>query len=146
MDTEPFELGRFLAAQDRAYATALEELRQGRKRSHWIWYVFPQLRGLGSSPAAGLYGLAGLDEARAYLAHPVLGARLREAIQAMLAHRALGADGVLGGLDALKFRSCLTLFALAVPDEPLFATALEAFFGGARDPLTLELLRREGEA
>lgn len=145
MKTDEFDLARFREAQDGWYATALQELRSGRKRSHWIWFVFPQLRGLGHSPNSREYGLGGLAEARAYLADPLLGPRLREATGAMLAHQALGANAVLGELDALKFRSCLTLFSLADPSEQAFAAALECFFAGQRDVRTLELLETHGE-
>lgn len=141
-----FDLERFLTAQGRVYATALEELRAGRKRSHWSWCVFPQLRGLGRSATSEMYGMAGLAEARAYLAHPVLGPRLRESVEAMLAHRALPASTILGDTDALKFRSCLTLFLMADPADPLFAAALDAFFAGQRDVRTIELLEALGEA
>lgn len=140
MDPDASRLGRFREAQASMYAGALEELRAGLKRSHWIWFVFPQLRGLGRSAAADTYGIADLAEARAYLADPVLGRRLREATQAMLSHRSLTAGDVLGELDALKLRSCLTLFVRADPDAPVFAAALERFFGGEPDPRTLELL------
>lgn len=146
MDADTFDLARFVSAQAHAYATALEEIRAGRKRSHWIWFVFPQLGGLGTSPTSLRYGLSGLAEARAYLAHPVLGERLREATAAMLAHAPRTADAVLGELDALKFRSCLTLFALADPSEEPFIAALDRFFDGGRDERTLALLeaRKEG--
>jgi uncharacterized protein (DUF1810 family) len=145
MTHDPFHLARFVTAQEHAYPAAIEELRSGRKRSHWIWFVFPQLRGLGRSATSEQYGLSGLAEARAYLAHPVLGQRLRESIEAMLAHRSLPASAVLGELDALKFRSCLTLFDRADPGDQLFATALECFFAGERDVRTLELLEARGD-
>lgn len=141
--TNDFDLSRFTDAQQSSYATALAELRAGHKRTHWIWYVFPQLRGLGRSSTAERYGLTGLAEARAYLAHPVLGERLREAIGAVLEHEAKGASAVLGELDAMKFKSCLTLFSLADPSEPLFRRALEAFFGGQLDEQTLKLLQAQ---
>nr|WP_233348310.1 DUF1810 domain-containing protein [Luteimonas sp. MC1572] len=144
--SDEFRLDRFSAAQEHFYVTALQELQSGRKRSHWIWFVFPQLRGLGKSRNSELYGLAGLAEARAYLAEPILGQRLREATRAMVDHQSLGADGVLGDLDALKFQSCLTLFSLADPSEQVFAMALECFFAGERDLRTLELLEARGEA
>jgi uncharacterized protein (DUF1810 family) len=143
---DEFRLTRFLDAQEHSYATAIEELRSGEKRTHWIWFVFPQLRGLGRSAASEEYGLSGLAEARAYLADPLLGRRLRESTQTMLTHRSLGASAVLGELDALKFRSCLTLFSMADPAEQLFATALESFFAGERDVRTLKLLEAQGEA
>ncbi len=144
--TDAFCLARFREAQEQWYATALHELRSGKKRSHWVWFVFPPLRGLGSSPNAGKYGVSGLAEARAYLADALLGQRLRECTAAMLAHRSLGASAVLGALDALKFRSCLTLFSLADPSEPVFTAALEGLFAGERDGRTLELLGMQGEA
>lgn len=144
MDALEFRPGRFLDAQERAYLTALQELRAGRKRSHWIWYVFPQLRGLGQSPLSEIYGIADLAEARAYLANPVLRQRLIEATQVMLAHTDIEAASILGELDALKFRSCLTLFSLADPAEPIFITALERFFNGEKDAQTLTLLKARG--
>jgi uncharacterized protein (DUF1810 family) len=146
MNTDVFGLTRFLEAQQRQYAAALKEMREGGKRTHWIWFVFPQLSGLGRSAYAQQYGLTGLAEARAYLAHPVLGLRLREATEAMLAHQAMGAVSVLGPVDAVKFRSCLTLFSLAAPGEPLFSTALECFFAGECDLRTLQLLEAQGDA
>lgn len=145
MNTDEFNLARFLKAQEHSYASALRELRAGEKRSHWIWYVFPQLRGLGRSANAETYGLVGLAEARAYLAHPTLGQRLREATEIMLAHRTPDAAAVLGELDALKFRSCLTLFSLADPSQQILADALKHFFQGERDELTVELLGARGE-
>lgn len=135
-----FNTLRFHHAQQHAYSTALSELRSGRKRSHWIWYIFPQLKGLGRSLTAEQFGLDGLAEARAYLADPLLRQRLVEATEAMLAHQSLSAASVLGELDALKFRSCLTLFALADPSEPVFTQALDHFFDGEQDPRTLALL------
>ena len=140
---DEFCLERFRIAQGGLYAVALNELRSGRKQSHWVWFVFPQLKGLGHSPNAAFYGLSGLTEARAYVADPILGERLREATRTMLAHRALTAAAVLGELDALKFKSCLTLFSLADPTEKVFEIALERFFSGARDERTLELLEEQ---
>lgn len=137
---DPFDLARFLRAQEMNYARAVAELRAGAKQSHWVWYVFPQLRGLGTSPAAHLYGLAGLDEAVAYLAHPVLGARLRECVNAMRDAPSDDAAQVLGSVDALKFRSCLTLFQVVAPAEALWTTALARYFGGQPDARTLALL------
>ena len=133
------DLDRFVRAQDRQYAQALAELKAGRKTSHWIWFVLPQLRGLGRSAMARDYGLAGRTEAQAYLAHPLLGARLRECVQAMLGHTGRSAASILGDIDALKFRSCLTLFD-AISDERLFRQALDAFYDGERDAATLALL------
>ena len=139
MASDPFDLERFVQAQQGVYDTALQELRAGRKRSHWIWFIFPQVAGLGMSATSRRYSLTGLEEARVYLAHPLLGPRLREAVTALLDQRA-GASAVLGELDALKFRSSMTLFALADPAEPRFIQALERFFRGEADPRTLELL------
>lgn len=140
MKADEFNLSRFLAAQERSYAIALHEIHEGRKRSHWIWYVFPQLKGLGQSATSSLYGLNGLAEARAYLDHPVLGQRLLEATRAMLGHQSRKVEHVLGELDALKFGSCLTLFSLADPSEKIFTDALKSFFGGEKDARTIKLL------
>ncbi|HEU6454061.1 MAG TPA: DUF1810 domain-containing protein [Roseateles sp.] len=132
-------LDRFVRAQEGHYVQALAELQAGRKTGHWIWFVLPQLRGLGHSQMAQEYGLDGRAEAEAYLAHPLLGARLRECVQATLEHRDRSALSILGDIDALKFRSCLTLFD-TVSTEALFGQALDAFYGGERDPATLALL------
>ena len=137
-----FELSRFVQAQDGCYDQALAELRSGRKRSHWIWYILPQLRELGRSAIAREYGIQGLDEAVAYLAHPVLGPRLLACVQALLTHRDRAATEILGDVDAMKFRSCLTLFHAAAPEVPCFAEALRAFYRGMPDPETLRLLGR----
>ncbi len=135
-------LQRFVDAQQDTYADALDELRSGRKQSHWMWFVLPQLRGLGRSAIADRYGLAGAEEALAYLAHPVLGPRLLECVRVMLGHREPEAEQILGPVDAMKFRSCLTLFMRVAPEVPEFAQALGQFFGGDPDPGTLELLSR----
>lgn len=140
MATAADTLDRFLQAQARDYAQALAELVAGRKRSHWVWYVLPQLRGLGRSAMAREYGIADRQEAATYLAHPVLGPRLVECVQAMLRHAGRDATTILGEVDAMKFRSCLTLFAAVAPDEPVFAQALVAFYGGRQDEATLRLL------
>jgi len=145
MMPDEFHLARFINAQKDSYATALSELRSGKKQSHWIWYVFPQLKGLGHSFNSEHYGLSGLAEARAYLADPILGARLREAIETMLRHESLSAASMLGELDALKFKSSLTLFSLAVPSERIFADALKRFFDSERDARTIELLKMRGD-
>jgi uncharacterized protein (DUF1810 family) len=142
-DADRFGLSRFVEAQAHDYDVALAELRAGRKRTHWIWYVFPQLRGLGRSGASHLYGVSGGEEAREYLAHAVLGERLRECVRAMLVHKDVSAREILGEVDAMKFRSCLTLFTAVAPEEPLFAEALERFFGGDLDEETLRLLGPE---
>lgn len=135
------DLDRFVRAQEGYYAQALAELRAGRKTSHWIWFVLPQLRGLGRSSMAHAYGITGRAEAEAYLAHPVLGARLVECVEAMLAHSRLSALNILGDIDALKFRSCLTLFdAASASPGNVFRQALERFYGGERDATTLALL------
>jgi uncharacterized protein (DUF1810 family) len=135
-------LERFVEAQDsgRTYATALHELRQGRKTSHWMWFVFPQVAGLGHSPMAQAYALASLDEARDYLAHPVLGPRLLECTAAVLTHTDRSAEQIFGGIDALKLRSSMTLFARADPDQPAFSQVLEAFYDGEPDARTDQLL------
>ncbi|HEU4851921.1 MAG TPA: DUF1810 domain-containing protein [Telluria sp.] len=134
-----FDLEPFVAAQQPVYATVLRELRAGRKRTHWMWFVFPQIAGLGRSPTAQFYALASLDEARAYAAHPVLGARLRECAQAVLAVDDESVDDIFGSPDNLKFHSSMTLFALAEPGEPVFQACLDKYFGGARDPATVAL-------
>ena len=140
---DPFDLARFVDAQSGVYHTALAELRAGRKQTHWIWFILPQIAGLGFSPMAQRYAITGLDEARAYLAHPILGPRLRECVTAILAHQGKTALGILGAPDDLKFRSSLTLFAAAT-DEPLFQDALAAFFEGEPDGATLALLYPPG--
>ena len=132
-------LDRFVQAQTGVYEQALAELRVGSKTGHWIWFVLPQLRGLGRSSMAHEYGIAGRAEAEAYLAHPLLGARLKESVTAMLTHMGRSAVSILGDVDAMKFRSCLTLFD-AVSDDDLFRQALDAFYGGESDPATLTLL------
>ena len=135
-------LERFVAAQDAGgtYAQALRELRAGRKTSHWMWFVFPQLAGLGRSATAQAYALSSLQEARDYLAHPVLGPRLRECTAAVRTHADQSAEEVLGGIDALKLRSSMTLFARAAPAEQAFAAVLDAFYAGEVDERTEQLL------
>jgi uncharacterized protein (DUF1810 family) len=132
-------LQRFLDAQDPVIDAVRAELRAGRKRSHWMWFVFPQLAGLGFSSTAQFYGIASLDEARAYIAHPVLGPRLRECCALMLGVPAKSAHDILGSPDDLKFRSCLSLFSLAAPQEGVFRDALERFYGGEADERTVAL-------
>lgn len=134
------EAQRFLDAQATAYDRAVAEVRRGRKESHWIWFVFPQLGALGRSGTAKFYGLEGLDDARDYLAHPTLGARLVEAVEAAVGSGERDPVALFGELDAMKFRSCLTLFEAAAEDPAPFAAALERFYGGERDRRTLELL------
>jgi uncharacterized protein (DUF1810 family) len=135
-------LQRFVAAQDESgtYADALAELRAGRKRSHWMWFVFPQVAGLGRSPTAQYFAIADLEEARAYLAHPVLGPRLRDCAAALAGLDETDPVAVLGDIDAVKLRSSMTLFARADPDEPLFGAVLDRFYDGAEDAATLALL------
>jgi uncharacterized protein (DUF1810 family) len=141
----PFDLERFVSAQDSVIGDVRAELARGRKRSHWMWFVFPQLKGLGLSSTALHYGIASLAEARAYLAHPLLGPRLRECCELMLAVPQRSAHEILGSPDDLKFRSCVTLFALAAPDEPLFRQCLDRFYDGEPDPRTLALSGTMGE-
>lgn len=142
MSRDPFDLERFIAAQDAGgtYSRALGELRSGAKRSHWMWFVFPQIAGLGWSPTAQRYAIRSLDEATAYLEHPVLGARLRECVAVLNSLPTTDAVAVFGPVDAMKLRSSLTLFLRAAPAAEALALALERFFDGAPDQRTLELL------
>ena len=141
MEHDPFELQRFVDAQEPLRQRVKAEMRAGRKSSHWMWFFFPQLRGLGQSEMAHRYGIASLDEARAYLAHPVLGPRLREACQIIHEVRGRSAHQIFGNPDDVKFRSCLTLFGRAAPDEPVFAACLRKYFAGVEDQATLALMR-----
>lgn len=137
------QLERFVAAQHAVYPRAIAELRAGRKRSHWMWFVFPQIAGLGRSDMARFYAIADIAEARAYLEHPLLGPRLAEATGAVLAHAGkISAEALLGGIDAIKLRSSMTLFEAAADGEARsgFAAVLDGFFGGERDPATLQRL------
>lgn len=143
---DPFDLDRFVQAQDPVHERALAEVRAGRKTSHWMWFVFPQIAGLGFSAMAQRFAIGSLAEARAYLAHPTLGARLREGVQAAMDSGEPSAERLFGGIDAAKFRSSLTLFAAAAPDDTLFPAALDRFYGGEPDPLTLAKLGPGGEA
>lgn len=136
-------LERFVAAQDAVWPQVVAELAAGRKASHWMWFVFPQVAGLGRSGMSVRYALASRAEAAAYLAHPVLGARLREATDLLLAHTGQPAETILGGIDAVKLRSSMTLFHAAAPEEARFADALAAFFDGQGDPRTLEILAEQ---
>jgi uncharacterized protein (DUF1810 family) len=135
-EPDAFDLERFVHAQQHDYDQALAELRAGRKRSHWIWYVLPQLRGIGSSPMSREYGLVSLDEARAYLAHPVLGPRIRECAAVIAASATMSADPYFGYPDRLKVRSSMTLFMRADPEERAFRAVLERYYGGRPDPHT----------
>lgn len=134
-------LARFVEAQANSYATALAEIRAGAKRSHWVWFIFPQLRGLGHSETAHYYGIASMEEARAYLAHELLGSRYRECVIALEQLHTSDAIAVFGRIDAMKLRSSLTLFEAASP-EPLFSAALDRWFGGERDAATQQMLAR----
>lgn len=136
------DLSRFLTAQERDYPRALQEIRAGRKRSHWIWYIFPQLRGLGYSDYAAFYGIADIEEARAYLAHPVLGSRLIEITGALLELPESDPLRVMGTPDDLKLRSCMTLFACIAEPGSVFHRALDKYYGGEPDAQTLRLLER----
>lgn len=131
-----YDLDRFIQAQEGVYAGALAELRSGRKTGHWIWFVFPQIAGLGRSDTSREYAISSLEEAQAYLAHPVLGFRLRECAAAMLSIGDLTAEQVLGSIDAMKLRSCMTLFHRAAPDDAAFVQVLARYFGGRSDTLT----------
>ena len=142
----PFDLDRFVQAQRENYAEALAELRAGRKRTHWSWYVLPQLRGLGSSAMSVRYAISGLPEAKAYLAHPVLGARLVECVATINQHAGTRPDAILGSIDARKFHSCITLFARASDSGSVFHQALAIHFGGHEDEATLALLAASGSA
>lgn len=133
---------RFLEGQRFGYEQALAEIRNGLKTGHWVWYVFPQMRGLGRSPNSTYYGIGSLAEARSYLEHPVLGTRLREITGAFLSHRGRSAESVLGGIDAMKVRSCMTLFDIVSPDD-VFADVLDEFYGGRRCRRTLDMLGHE---
>jgi uncharacterized protein (DUF1810 family) len=137
---DPFELRRFVEAQQGIYETALAEIRGGQKETHWMWFVFPQLAGLGTSPIARRYAIRSAAEAAAYLAHPVLSQRLRECVAAMNALPTSSAADVLGDVDAMKLRSSLTLFAHVAGTPSVFTGGLDKFFGGAPDPRTLALL------
>jgi len=137
-DDDRYDLQRFAAAQDAAgtYDRATAELRSGRKTSHWMWFIFPQIAGLGYSPASRTYAISSLDEARAYLAHPVLGARLIECATILTRVPGRSAEQILGEVDALKLRSCVTLFMHAAPGEPVFGQVLDRYFDGIPDPAT----------
>ena len=141
-----FDLERFVSAQEGVYEGALRELRAGRKSGHWIWFIFPQLAGLGRSGMSRFYGIESIDEARAYLEHPVLGARLRECVSAVLATSGSTAEQIFGSLDAMKVRSSMTLFHRAAPDESIFQEILERLYGGVADDATDSLLTSWGQA
>jgi uncharacterized protein (DUF1810 family) len=142
---DPHDLARFVEAQDRNYDRALAEIRTGRKRSHWMWYVFPQLDGLGSSEMARRYAIKGVAEAQAYLSHPVLGPRLVECTEAVLDLEGRSAAEVFGSPDDLKLRSCATLFARVTPPGSIFDRLLAKYYGGERDDRTLRLLGTDAQ-
>ncbi len=133
-------LERFVEAQSRVYDTVINELALGHKETHWMWFIFPQLKELGKSAIAKRFGIESLDEARSFFGHPLLGARLLECTKTMLAQRNANAFEILGSPDDLKFRSCMTLFAIAAPAEPMFKQALDMFFSGKLDETTVKLL------
>ena len=140
-------LERFVIAQDagETYASAVAELRAGRKVGHWMWFVFPQIAGLGTSPMSRRYAISSLDEARRYLAHPVLGARLEECARVLTELSDRTAQDIFGSIDAMKLRSSMTLFARAAPESPLFRDVLDRYFGGLADDATDGLLRRRAD-
>lgn len=141
-----FDLDRFVIAQDPVFEAVLLELRQGQKREHWIWFIFPQLRGLGRSWEADHFGIASLEEADAYLRHPILGQRLVECTAIVNRIDGHSTQEIFGGIDSIKFRSSMTLFAEIEPHKKVFTDALEKYFGGEPDRLTLEMLRRGQQA
>ncbi len=136
-----YDLERFVKAQEPVYERVRAELRAGAKAGHWMWFIFPQLRGLGRSPTADYYGIASLQEARAYWQHPLLGPRLRECTELALAVDGRTAHEIFGFPDDLKFRSCMTLFERAAPEEPAFGRAVDKYFAGERDHGTLAMLQ-----
>jgi uncharacterized protein (DUF1810 family) len=139
-NSDPFDLNRFVTAQETSFAQALAELKRGRKTTHWMWFIFPQIDGLGSSSTAKFYAIKSLDEAKAYLAHPVLGQRLIECCETLLRINGKSAAEIMGYPDDLKLRSSMTLFASAADDPELFNKVLEKFFAGKPDAATLGLL------
>lgn len=138
--TDPFDLNRFVQAQAAVYAGVVRELAQGRKQSHWMWFIFPQIAGLGLSAMSQRYAISGLAEARAYLEHPVLGTRLVECAAILAATDGKSAAEILGPVDAMKLRSSMTLFAAAAPDQPVFSGVLSKYFDGTADEATLARL------
>ena len=137
---DPFDLQRFVDAQDRIYDTVVDELTAARKRSHWMWFIFPQVRGLGSSPTAVRFAISSADEARAYLAHELLGPRLRECARMVARIDGRSAEDIFGWPDDMKLRSSMTLFARTADDNADFVAVLDKFYGGEQDPATLALL------
>lgn len=139
-------LERFVTAQQDVYQQALAELRAGRKTSHWMWFIFPQIEGLGSSPMAQRYAIRSAEEARGYLAHPFLGPRLRECTEAVNAHQYLSATAIFGAVDVMKFKSSMTLFDHVAPQDALFGSCLAHYFDSVRDQRTLDILSRQDGA
>jgi uncharacterized protein (DUF1810 family) len=137
---DPFDLQRFVTAQQPVYEQVLKELKAGQKRAHWMWFIFPQLRGLGQSPAAKFYGITSIKEASAYLGHPLLGPRLTECTELVNAVEGRTAHGIFGSPDDIKFRSCVTLFSAAAPAEKVFHHALDKYFQGLADERTTAML------
>ena len=137
---DPYNLNRFIEAQDSVIESVYAELRTGRKTSHWMWFIFPQIRGLGHSPTALRFAISSLAEAQAYLQHPILGPRLRTCTEMVNAINGRSIEGIFGFPDHLKFRSCMTLFSNASPQETVFVEALSKYFAGKPDPLTLSRL------
>ena len=138
----PTDLNRFISAQEKTYELALTEVRNGKKQSHWMWYIFPQLAALGRSDTSRFYGIKDLEEANAYLKHPLLGKRLEEISNVLLQHPTSNAHTIFGSPDDLKLRSCMTLFSEAPEASPVFEDVLKKFFNGKKDPLTLDLLSK----
>ena len=143
MNKDSYNLERFKDAQKNSYETALQEIQSGRKRSHWMWYIFPQLKGLGHSSTAQYYGISGMDEAKAYLADPLLGKRLREISEALLTVKHKTAAEIFGYPDVLKLCSCMTLFAEADGEDSVFQKVLETYYQGEKDRVTLDILKRQ---
>jgi len=143
-DSDPHDLNRFALAQSGCYEQALSEVRNGHKRSHWMWFIFPQIEGLGLSARSQHYAIRSLEEARAYLRHPVLGPRLTECMDAVLSVEGRSANAIFGSIDEMKLRSCATLFSCAAPDAAVFDQVLAKYFGGDRDPDTLRRLEEMG--
>ncbi|MBE8725917.1 DUF1810 domain-containing protein [Flavobacterium hungaricum] len=134
------DLSRFLDAQNKLYLTALSEISKGKKETHWMWFIFPQIKGLGQSDTAILYGINDLKEAADYMEHPILGKHLIEISELLLTFKMKSADGIFGDLDARKLRSCMTLFSMVENANPIFEEILEAFFSGESDPLTINII------
>ena len=135
-------LDRFVEAQEHMYEIALEEIKNGEKQSHWMWYIFPQIRGLGMSSMAHIYGIDGLDEAKAYLDHPTLSVRLFEISEALLKHKKKRPEAIFGYTDAMKLRSSMTLFTLVSEDDSVFHKVLQAFYNGEMDEFTIKLANK----